>query len=216
MNRRFALLPACLLLALALAACGGAASATPTSVPEPAWIQFAGGGATLMLPDTYQTLDLSTGLDQRIAKLKQFGGRYERTAHLTERSRRSFALWAFDSRAGYSSCAATAGVIRTRSVSSALTLDLFVQEMIRQLPALAAGDQVRVVGQETVTLDRQPAARLLLEFPNACRKEVLYALKRGDRFWMVIYAADVKEFESRLPSFERSIQTFETTDLLKG
>jgi len=59
-----------------------------------------------------------------------------------------------------------------------------------------------------VALDQYQAARMILEFPGACRKELLYTLKSGDRFWLVVYAADIEEFERRLPSFERSIRTF--------
>jgi hypothetical protein len=208
MTRRNAGLLACLVFALALAACGRApTTAVPTTTPAP-WRQFSAGAATLWLPETYEALDLGAGVDQHIAKLKQFGGSYARTAQLTERSRGAFALWAFDTRVGYRSCAATVGVIPTRRVSAALTLDTFMVEVARQLPALAGDAEVQLVKQDTIALDTGSAARLQLEFPGACRKAVLYATRRGDRFWMVVYAADAKEFEQRLPSFERSITTF--------
>lgn len=210
MRRHDALLCACILLALALAACGRPPAAAPTPKPEPAWREVSGGGVSLSLPESYEALDLGEGVDQRIRLLDQFGGKYAHVARMTEQSRKNFALWAFDTRPGYSSCAATVAVTRTRPVSDALTLDVFVGEVVRQLPSLAGGAEVRLVSNETIKLDSGPAARLLLEFPGACRKEMVYTLKRGDRFWMVIFAADVKEFERRLPLFERSIATFTT------
>jgi hypothetical protein len=209
MRRRISLLCMRLLIGLALSGCGRApAAGAPAPTPEPSWKPIDGGGATLWLPATYQTLDLDAGVDQRIAKLKQFGGKYAQTARMTARSRAAFALWAFDSHAGYYSCAATVGVLRTRPVSAALTLDLFAAEVIRQLPALAGDAQAQLVGQERLSLNAEPAMRMFLEFPGACRKEVLYTLKRGDRFWLIVFAADLQEFERRLPSFEHSIGTF--------
>lgn len=204
MHRLIALLS---LIALALAGCGQAPPPA-TSVAAPAWKEFSGGGASLWLPDTYQSLDLGAGVDQQIARLQQFGGKYVRTAELTRRSRRAFALRAVDTKVGYRTCAATVGVIRTRQVSPALTLDRFASEVARQLPDLAGGVGVQLVRQETIALDRGAAVRMVLEFPGACRKEALYTVKRGDRFWMIVYAADAQEFERRLPSFERSIATF--------
>ena len=174
MHRLIALLS---LIALALAGCGQApAPATP--IAAPAWKEFSGGGASLWLPDTYQSLDLGAGVDRQIARLEQFGGKYARAAELTRRSRRAFALRAVDTKVGYRTCAATVGV------------------------------GVQLVRQETIALDRGAAVRMVVEFPGACRKEALYTVKRGDRFWMVVYAADAQEFERRLPSFERSIATF--------
>jgi hypothetical protein len=208
MKRRIATLCACLLFAITITACGQAPALAPTPVPEPAWKQLSGGGASLSLPESYEPLDLAAGVDERVARLRQFGGRYARTATMTERSRRLFALWAFDTRVGYTSCPATVGVIRTRAGSPALKLDTFVDEVTRQLPALAGNAEVRLLGQQTMALEGGDAARLILEFPGACRKEALYTLRRGDRFWMVVYAADKREFERRLPSFERSIATF--------
>ena len=211
MHRLIALLS---LIALALAGCGQApAAATP--VPAPAWKEFSGGGASLWLPETYEALDLGAGVDQQIARLEQFGGKYARTAERIGRSRRAFALWAVDTKVGYRTCAATVGVIRTRQVSPALSLDLFAGEVVRQLPDLA-GAGVQLVRQETIALDRGAAVRMVLEFPDACRKEAVYTVRSGDRFWMVVYAADAQEFERRLPSFERSIATFAAVDAPKS
>lgn len=215
MKASIARLTLCLIAALALAGCGGAPAAlAPT--PAPAWKEFAGGGASLWLPETYETLDLASGVDQQIAKLSQFGGKYAQTAEMTQRSRRAFALWAFDTRGGYNTCAATVGVIRTRQVSAGLSLDTFAGEVVRQLPDLAGGLAVQLMRQQTIALDNESAVRLELSFPDACRKEVLYTVKRGDRFWMIVYAADAREFELRLPSFERSIATFTTAEMPKS
>jgi hypothetical protein len=215
MTCRNARLLACFLLAIALAACGTPAAVAPIPTPAP-WREFSAAGASLWLPETYEALDLGAGVDQRIAKLKQFGGSYARTAQITERSRGAFALWAFDTRVGYRSCAATVGVIPTRQVSAALTLDAFIVEVIRQLPALAGEIDVQLIKQDTVALETGSAARLQLEFPGACRKALLYTVRRADRFWMVVYAADAKEFELRLPSFERSIATFSVDQGLRS
>jgi hypothetical protein len=209
MNRRTILIVVGLLLSLGVGGCGRTPTAAhPTPTPAPAWKRFEGGGAELWLPETYQTLDLGTGVDQRIAKLKLFGPKLKQTTQMIERSRSAFVLWASDSRAGYRSCAATVGVIRTQQVSPVVTLDLFVDETIRQLPGLRDDARVHLVSREQVQVGRRQAARMILEFPDACRKEVLYTLRGDDRFWMVVFAADTAEFDQRLPSFERSIQTF--------
>jgi hypothetical protein len=209
MKRCISLLSIGLLVVLALAACGQALRADmPTPQPEPAWKPIAGGGATLWLPETFESLDMGMGVDKRIAHLKEFGGKYEQVAQMTARSRAAFALWAFDTHAGYYSCAATVGVLRTRPVSAALTLDSFAAEVVRQLPALAGDAQTQLVGQEQLALNEQPAVRMFLEFPGSCRKAVLYTLKRGERFWLVVFAADTHEFERRLGSFEQSVGTF--------
>jgi len=215
MKRSIARMSLCLIAALALARCGQAPIATDPT-PAPAWKEFTGGGASLWLPETYEALDLASGVDQQIARLSQFGGKYAQTAEMTRRSRRAFALWAFDTRSGYNTCAATVGVIRMRQVSPALSLDTIAGEVVRQLPDLAGGLAVQLMRQQTIALDDGAAVRMELSFPDACRKEVLYTIKRGDRFWMVVYAADAREFERRLPSFERSIATFTTAETLKG
>jgi hypothetical protein len=70
--------------------------------------------------------------------------------------------------------------------------------------------QTRIASDDTVPVGRFQARRLVTETPNApaAPKELVYLLKSGSTLWLVTYHSFEQEFNSQLPVFEQSIQTF--------
>ena len=43
-------------------------------------------------------------------------------------------------------------------------------------------------------------------------KELMYAIKNGNTFWVITYGTGADEFDQRLPEFEKSALTFKVND----
>jgi hypothetical protein len=70
--------------------------------------------------------------------------------------------------------------------------------------------QFRTVEREIVSLDGFQAGRMVIEFTisGVSGKEMLYSIKDDNIMWNVTFATAADEFDSRLPEFEQSVQTF--------
>jgi len=224
-----------LLLALALivpilAACGGGKKETaatrspvPTATSQPGmaltptitpqrtattiagWRKLEGGGVALSLPESWIGGDLSKDLDMIVGKIRALGPNYEQMARLIEQNRSAFLMYVLDPQVGDSGFLTNINIV-TEQVPSAITIDIYLDAAIKQLPA-----EFSVRERGTVPLGPQQAGRLVLEATIMGQqvKELMYVIKNGSVVRVVTYATGAGEFERRLPVFEQSIRTFE-------
>ncbi len=191
---------------------------TPTSTPEPTstslplptaepvtgYARFQGKGMEIWLPDSYIGGNLDTDLDIILANIQKAGSEFNATADLINRNRELFSLWAFDQKIGNSRFMTNVNVIR-QTVLSSVTLQIYTEANAQSLPS-----DFKVT--ETSYRDFGPykGSRMLLSatIQNIKIKEAIYILQDGATMWVVTYGTSDGEFEERLPSFEKSIETF--------
>lgn len=174
----------------------------PTSIPG--WKKFEGDGVELWLPESFEGGNLDEDLEVIVDRLKQLGPDFENIAQMIEQNPSAFVLWAFDSEVGDAGFLTNVNATREQIFPS-ITMDTYLDAATKQLPP-----QFRVVDREIVSLDHYEAGRLFVDLTisGTEAKEVLYAIKDGDTMWIVVYATGADEFDERLPTFERSINTF--------
>ena len=200
-----------LILVFALAACNSPAAApSPTPAPTPTLIPgfklYEGTGVALQLPDTFNGGKL-TGDDFQLLleRIKAMGPDFEQTAKLLESKPDLYLLWAFDSNVGQSGFMTNVNVT-SEKVMSFMSLDTYVEAVLKQLPA-----QFKIQSRDSVTIAGQPARQLISEIAAYNSKQIMYILKYDNRIYAVTYSAGLNDFDERRPQFERSIQTFVET-----
>jgi hypothetical protein len=196
------------LLLMMLAACNGPVAApaptpAPTPTLRPGFKLFEGTGVALQLPDTFTGGKL-TGEDFKLLleRLKTLGSDFDQTVKLLESNPDLYLLWAFDSNVGKSGFMTNVNVT-TEKVMSFVSIDTYVDAVLKQLPA-----QFKVQSRDSVTIAGQPAGQLISEIAAFNSKQLMYILKYDNRIYAVTYSTGLNDFDGRRPQFEQSIQTF--------
>jgi hypothetical protein len=83
-------------------------------------------------------------------------------------------------------------------------LDLYAKYRIDQQPA------IRVISKENVTIDSEPAIKIDSYVFNSIRT-VQYVLMHDNEPYLLVYAANGKDFEKYLPEFEQIVKSFKFT-----
>lgn len=178
----------------------------PTSIPG--WEKFEANGVELWLPESYDGGNLKEDLQTVVEKIKSLGPEYENMANVIEQNPDMFAIWAFDSNIGASG-SLTSTAITFEKVMSVVTIDTYLDAASSQLPASFV-----VTDRQIVKLNGYDAGRLMIEFSitGTNGKELMYAIKNGNTFWVITYGTGADEFDQRLPEFEKSALTFKVND----
>ena len=178
----------------------------PTSIPG--WEKFEANGVELWLPESYDGGNLKEDLQTVVEKIKSLGPEYENMATVIEQNPDMFAVWAFDSNIGASG-SLTSTAITFEKVMSVVTIDTYLDAASSQLPASFV-----VTDRQIVKLNGYDAGRLVIEFSisGTDGKELMYAVKNGNTFWVLTYGTGADEFDQRLPEFEKSALTFKVND----
>lgn len=178
----------------------------PTSIPG--WEKFEANGVELWLPESYDGGNLKEDLQTVVEKIKSLGPEYENMANVIEQNPDMFAIWAFDSNIGASG-SLTSTAITFEKVMSVVTIDTYLDAASSQLPASFV-----VTDRQIVKLNGYDAGRLVIEFSitGTNGKELMYAIKNGNTFWVITYGTGADEFDQRLPEFEKSALTFKVND----
>jgi serine/threonine-protein kinase len=201
-------------------ACALSPSILPTSKPEilptietlptsiPGWEKFEANGVELWLPESYDGGNVKEDLQTVVEKIKSLGPEYQNMATVIEQNPDMFAIWAFDSKIGASG-SLTSAAITFEKVMSVITIDTYLDAASSQLPASFV-----VTDRQIVKLNGYDAGRLMIEFSisGTDGKELMYAVKNGNTFWVVTYGTGADEFDQRLPEFEKSALTFKVND----
>jgi|WetSurMetagenome_2_1015567.scaffolds.fasta_scaffold07258_3 hypothetical protein len=179
---------------------------TPTLIPG--WEKFEGKGVELWLPESYEGGNVSEDLQTVVEKIRSLGPEYENMASVIEKNPDMFAIWAFDSKIGTSG-SLTSAAITFEKVKSVITIDTYLDAVSSQLPA-----SFKVTDRQIVKLNGYDAGKLLIEFTisGTNGKELMYAVKNGNTFWVITYGTGADEFDLRLPEFEKSALTFKVND----
>lgn len=179
---------------------------TPTLIPG--WEKFEGKGVELWLPESYDGGNVSEDLQTVVEKIRSLGPEYENMASVIEKNPDMFAIWAFDSKIGTSG-SLTSAAITFEKVKSVITIDTYLDAVSSQLPA-----SFKVTDRQIVKLNGYDAGKLLIEFTisGTNGKELMYAVKNGNTFWVITYGTGADEFDLRLPEFEKSALTFKVND----
>lgn len=174
---------------------------TPTPEPTtiPGWKKFTGSHVEIWLPERFVGGETSS----MIEKLKMQYQGLEPIAEALDSSEHKIRLWAFDPEPGPPAFL-TYAMVGADELKSGASLEAWVQDSLAQLTA-----DEKVIEQGSAPLRDDPAYRTVVEtrYPNRRVKELTYYIQRDDLVWIVIYATDSKEYDARLPDFERSAQT---------
>jgi hypothetical protein len=178
----------------------------PTATPIPGWEKLTGKDIEIWLPESYEGGDPSSeDIDTIFEKAKALGPNFEQMAQAIKNNPSMFVFWAFDSNIGESGAMTNVG-IATERVLSSMTLDTYMEVMIKQLP-----NQIQVVNQEKITLDDyDEARRMMMEITvsNIIAKQVMYVLREGNKVWLINFTTGKSEFDQRLTTFEQAVNTF--------
>jgi hypothetical protein len=178
----------------------------PTSIPG--WEKFEAKGVELWLPESYDGGNISEDMQTVVDKIKSLGPEYENMATVIEQNPDMFAIWAFDSNIGASG-SLTSAAITFEKVLSVITIDTYLDAATSQLPASFV-----VTDRKIVKLNGYDAGRLMIEFSitGSNGKELMYAVKNDNVFWVITFGTGADEFDQRLPIFEKSALTFKVND----
>jgi len=181
-------------------------TSTQTQVtPIPGWKKFTGRDVELWLPQSYQDIDPnSKDVDVVLDNLRSLGSEFEPIAENIQQNPNLFAFWAFDSNVSESGRLTNIG-IAAEKVISAVTLDIYLNSLTKQLP-----NHFQIQETQKLSLEYYEAARVITEFNlnNVTAKQVAYIIKDGNNIWVVTFSTSAEEFEERLVTFEKSITTF--------
>jgi hypothetical protein len=178
----------------------------PTSIPG--WEKFEAKGVELWFPESYDGGNVKEDLQTVVEKIRLYGPEYENMASVIEQNPDMFAIWAFDSNIGASG-SLTSAAITFEKVMSVITIDTYLDAASSQLPASFV-----VTDRQIVKLNDYDAGRLVIDFTisGTNGKELMYAVKNGNMFWVITYGTSADEFDQRLTEFEKSALTFKVND----
>ncbi len=168
-----------------------------------AWQEFSGAGLALSLPKDYTGGNPSTDLDRLAAELEAIDPQYAQRIESIRQNPEAIAFLAFDPESADSGFLTNVNVA-TESVPADITIEQYLEAATQQLAQL-----YEIESQEITTVGGDEAGKIVGQFntDELQVKQLFYAIKRGDTFWIVTYATTAAEFDNRLPDFERSIQT---------
>ncbi len=169
-----------------------AATRTPTRTPTPvpAGLLLKAGGIEIRLPQDYDLINL---FPEDEGAVLQPDGRFER---------RTVVSYVVDCEAGFPRGASS---LRIAQVTGALEPGQvpFVVLGLNLDPALVGEPaRVRVGSNEAYRVVVGP-----LQIAGPVKK-LLYYIRRGDIYWLVMFTAPAAEFDARLPAFVQSMGSF--------
>ena len=156
------------------------------------------------MPDSFEGGDIANDLDVIIERTKSLGPDFEQVVANMKKNPGLFALMIFDSKLGPDGFLTNVSLTKDKALST-INLDMYMDAAVKQMPAI-----IKVTDRKKVRLDVYEAGRLeaQMEVNNAKVKEVLYIIRDKNVFWLITYATSMNEFEERLPTFEKSANTF--------
>lgn len=175
-----------------------------TVMPEAGWKIIEGEGVTLSLPPEYEGGNPSKDLDEIGKKLKAIDPEYENRIEAIRQNPAAIAFLAFDAQNTQSGFLTNVN-IATETVIEEVTVEQYLDAATGELSAM-----YQIEDQKVVSVDQYPAGRIVAEIEagETRIKQLFYTIQDGDTFWIVTYATTADEFDQRLPSFEKSIQSF--------
>lgn len=189
---------------------------TPTPNPSPTatpnsdltiptnMTRYAGKDVEIYLPSSYVGGDPSKDLPFFLERLETLGTEYTKAADFIRDNPSAIPFWAFDTQVNRLGSLTSAVILKER-VFSGVTLELYMDISLKQLPS-----DIKILSRETMQIGKYPAGRVMAEQEvlGAQVEQLMYILKDGNTFWLVIYSTEFGEFEERLPTFEKSVRTF--------
>ncbi|WP_242022226.1 hypothetical protein [Microcoleus sp. FACHB-831] len=166
--------------------------------------KIQGNGVELSLPGNFEGGNPSTDMDAIANKLKAINPDLEKGLEPIKQNPSGIALLAFDPQSVRSGFLTNVN-IRKPPVPPGTSIEKLMEAASKELST-----QFDVGDKQVVSLDKYQAGRIVAQ-PKAAAgkvKQLFYAIKEGDNFWLVTYSTTASEFEQRLPAFEQSIRTF--------
>ncbi len=168
------------------------------------WQVMKGQGVSLSLPENYTGGNPSTEIDRIAEDLEAIGPGYGSRVEAIRQNPEAIALLAFDPNSVESGFLTNVNVTREQ-VPEGVTVEQFLEAATQQI-----ANQYNIVNQEVVSLEPYQAGKIIAEATVAevPIKQVFYAVKDENTFWLVTYSTTLEEFDQRLPNFEQSIRSF--------
>lgn len=183
------------------------AAPAPALAQQLGWKSFRGRDVELSLPAHFRGGSPSDA-DAKvlITAVKNLGPAFAQIATFVEKNPATFVLFAVDpkpNRVG----GVTNVLVAAEQVPANTTLDNYLASLSRILPA-----QIQIIERNVVTISGLKAGRLVTQagVREQQVKQLIYVIKQGDTVWTVGYSTGANEYQQRLSTFERSIQTFKT------
>ena len=179
---------------------------TPVVAREPEWARFTAGNAEIWLPESFEGGDLRQDLDVILNLMRNQGPDYAAMADLIEQNPSAFLLWAADTDNIESGVLTNVNIV-TESVLSVIDTEAYLDAVEGMLPAgFDTLERARLALPEF-----EDASRLIsyVKLPGAPpMKQAMYVIKDGTTVWTVTFTVHESAFESWLPIFQRSIESF--------
>ncbi len=177
--------------------------ATEDDEPAGDWQTLNGAGLELSLPEGYTGGDPSTDLDRLASELEAIDPEYAQRIESIRQNPEAIAFLAFDPDSAESGFLTNVN-IATEPVPADIDLEQYLEAATQQLAGI-----YEIESQEITTVGDYEAGKIVGQFGTGELqvKQLFYAIKTDGTFWIVTYATTADEFDTRLPNFERSIQT---------
>ncbi len=179
-----------------------------TSVVEhdPDWKRFTAGNAEIWLPESFEGGDLQQDLDVILNLMSDLGPDYAVMADLIEQNPSAFLLWAFDAGNIESGVLTNVNIV-TENVISVVDTEAYLDIVEDMLPAqfdIRERGQIELPGfadaSRALTHAKLPGSPPMMQ--------AMYVIKDGTTIWTVTFTVHESVFESWLPIFQRSIESF--------
>jgi len=169
------------------------------------WQDFAGAGLTLSLPGSYIGGNPSTDLERLASELEAIDPQYAQRIESIRQNPEAIAFLAFDPASAESGFLTNVNVA-TEAVPADISIEQYLEAAAQQLTQL-----YELESQEVTKVGDYEAGKIVGRFNTGELeiRQLFYAIKNEDTFWIVTYATIASEFDRRLPDFERSIQTLQ-------
>ncbi len=178
----------------------------PVFAPPAGWILFDSQEVEIWLPDSFKGGDPEQDIPALIDQMRADGGHFAEAAEILESNPGSFLLWMFDSAESASAVLTNLTIVK-EIVPVGITVGQYLEAAQSHFP-----DSYNVIVSGPVTLATEfETGRIVLEtsYDGLAIKEIVYVLKLGDIIYGLTFATSVEEFDSRLPVFKQSAETFQ-------
>ena len=162
--------------------------------------RIQGEGMSLVLPVSFYGGNPRTTLGEISEKLSQVVPDSEERLTLIRNSPLPIVFLAFDSAVDSAGFLTNVNVV-VESVSRRMSVEEYLQGNLRALSAF-----YEILESDLVSVNEIPMGRIVARQNQL--QQLFYLIPRGDRFYVVTYSSSTAGFSSRLPIFERSMQTF--------
>ncbi len=176
------------------------------SLPIPdGWNKIEGNSVELLLPNYYQGGDLNKDSAAIAQKLSQVVPDYQQRLESFRQIPFPIALVAFDSQLDNVGFLANVSVL-SEQVPDGTTVEQYLLALRNQLLSM----HYRILEQSVELLNQHQTGRIVAEYMirGVRIKHLVYAIPRGNTFWVVTYSTSANELARQLPVFEQSIRTF--------